>query len=107
MHVDDHLVRRDIAAHHAERLAQRAFDDGDAVRRFIALGNAAAARAVHADGVNFVAIGERVVLVGQVADRVDRRDVAVHRIDAFETRSAWGIPGLPLPEALRRCSTSL
>jgi hypothetical protein len=34
--------------------------------------------------VDFVDIGQRVVLVGQVADRVDRGDVAVHRIDAFE-----------------------
>ena len=53
---------------------------GDAV----ALGNAAAARAVHADGMDLVEIGQRVVLVGEVADRGDRRDVAVHRIDALE-----------------------
>src|SRR3546814_8872016 len=32
-HVDDHLVGGDIAAHDAERLAQRAFDDGQAMGR--------------------------------------------------------------------------
>ena len=31
-----------------------------------------------ADGVDFVDVGQRVVLVGKVADRVDRGDVAVH-----------------------------
>ena len=40
---------RDIAAHHAERLAQRALDHVDAVHQPFALGNAAAARAVEAD----------------------------------------------------------
>ncbi len=54
--------------------------DGD----LVALGNAAAALAVHADGMDFVEVGERIILVGEVADRGDRRDVAVHRIDAFE-----------------------
>jgi hypothetical protein len=33
---------------------------------------------------DFVDIGEGVVLFRQVADGVDRGDVAVHRIDAFE-----------------------
>ena len=50
----------------------------------VALGDAAAVLAVHADRVDLVEIGQRVVLVGEVADRRDRRDVAVHRIDAFE-----------------------
>ena len=53
-------------------------------RDLVALGNAAAARAVHADRMDFVEVGQRVVLVGEVADRGDRRDVAVHRIDALE-----------------------
>src|SRR3546814_1500219 len=34
--------------------------------------------------MDLVAIGEGVVFLGEVADRVDRRDVAIHRIDAFE-----------------------
>ena len=40
--------------------------------------------AVHADRMDFVEIGQRVIFVGEVADRGDRRDVAVHRIDALE-----------------------
>ena len=74
----------DVAAHHPERLAQRALDDGDAAGDAVALGNAAAARAVHADRVDLVEIGERFIFVGEVADFGDRRDVAVHRIDALE-----------------------
>ena len=34
--------------------------------------------------MDFVEIGERAILVGEVADRGDRGDVAVHRIDALE-----------------------
>jgi hypothetical protein len=83
-HVDDVAVGRDIAAHHADRLGQRALDDVDPVRHVVALRNPAAARAVHADGVDLVEIGEGAELLGQVADRRDRRDVPVHRIDALE-----------------------
>ena len=50
----------------------------------VALGDAAAARAVHADRMDLVDIGHGVVALGEIADRVDRRDVAVHRIDALE-----------------------
>ncbi|PAV72687.1 hypothetical protein WR25_22134 [Diploscapter pachys] len=74
----------DIAAHHAERLAERALDDRQPVRDAFSLGNAAAARAVHADRMHFVEIGQRVIFVGEVADRGDRRDVGFHRIDALE-----------------------
>ena len=59
----------------------------------VALGDAAAARAVKADRVHLVEIGQRAVLLGQIADRGDRRDVAVHRVDALEDddlrRVAW------------------
>jgi hypothetical protein len=50
----------------------------------VALGDAAAARAVHADRVHLVEIGHRAVALGEIADRFDRRDVAVHRIEALE-----------------------
>ena len=53
-------------------------------QRAVALGHARAAGAVHADGMDLVEIGERAVAVGEVADLVDRRDVAVHRVDQFE-----------------------
>ena len=35
--------------------------------------------------MDFVEIGEGVIFVGEIADRSDGRDVAVHRIDAFES----------------------
>ena len=77
-------ARGDVAAHDAEALGERAVDDVDAVHDAVALGDAAAARAVQADGVHLVEIGERAVFLGEIADRRDRRDVAVHRVDALE-----------------------
>ena len=74
----------DIAAHHAERLRQRALDHRRALGHAVALGDAAAARPVEADRVHLVEIGHRAVAVGDVAQFADRRDVAVHRIDRFE-----------------------
>ena len=50
----------------------------------LARADAAAARPVHADRVHLVAIGHRVVFLGEIADRLDRRDVAVHRVEALE-----------------------
>ena len=54
------------------------------MRGLVPLRDAAAARAVHADRVNLIDVGQRVVFLGKVADRVDRGDVTVHRIHAFE-----------------------
>ena len=82
--VDGGRGRGDIAADHAERLGERALHDIDLVERAVALGHARAARAVHADGMDLVEIGERAVAVRDVADLADRRDVAVHRVDRFE-----------------------
>src|SRR5690606_20292577 len=65
-------------------LTQRTFDDVDAVRGIVAYRNAATPRAVHTDSMNFVAVGEGAVLYREVADRLDRGHVAVHRIDALE-----------------------
>ena len=83
----------DIAAHHAERLAERALDHRQPVHQALALGDAAAARAVEADRMDLVEIGHRAVLVGDVAELGDRRDVAVHRIDATRRRPAWARRG--------------
>ena len=52
--------------------------------RVVAVADAAAARPVHADRVHFVDISHGVVALGQIADRVHRRDVAVHGIEALE-----------------------
>ena len=49
-----------------------------------ALGDAAAARAVHADRMDLVDIGHRAIFLRHGDDLGDRRDVAVHRIEALE-----------------------
>ena len=49
-----------------------------------ALGDAAAARPVETDGMHLVHIGHGVVTAGEIGDRGDRRDVAMHRIKALE-----------------------
>src|SRR3546814_9991046 len=58
-HVDDVAIGRDIAAHHAERLVERSFDDGKAARRVVTIRYAAAPRAVHAHRLHLVQFGER------------------------------------------------
>ena len=58
----------DVAAHDAEGLGQRAVDDVDAVHDAVALGEPAAARAVHADRVHLVEVGQGAVFLRQVAD---------------------------------------
>ncbi len=50
----------------------------------VALADAAAARAVHADRVHLVDIGHGAIARGEIADAVHRRDVALHGIEAFE-----------------------
>ena len=85
----------DIATHHAERLAQRALDHGHAVHQAFAFGNAAATRTIEADTVDFIEIGHRAVLFANIQNFGDWRDVAVHRIDAFE-RDQFGQRGIEL-----------
>ena len=74
----------DVAAHDAEALGERAVDDVDAVHDAVALGDAAAARAIEADGMDLIEIGQGAILLGEIADRADRGDVPVHRVDALE-----------------------
>ena len=81
----DHLgVAGDVAAVAAERLRQCALDDVDPVRHAVALADAAAVRAIHADRVHLVEIGHRAITRREVADRADRGDVGVHRIHRLE-----------------------
>src|SRR5690606_24359495 len=82
--VDEAGRSGDIAADDAERLAERALDEGDAVHQPLALGDAAAARTIHANGMDLVEIGHGTVLLGDFDDLADRGDVAIHRIDALE-----------------------
>ena len=80
---DDLGAGRDVAAGGAaERLAEGAGDDVDAVHDAVQLGGAAAAGADEADGVRVVDHDHGVVAVGEVADLGERGDVAVHGEDA-------------------------
>ena len=82
--VHDHRVGGDIAAHHADGLAEGAFDDVDAVQQPVPLGHARAGRTVQADRMDLVEIGQGTVLAGQGDGAGQVGDVAVHRIDALE-----------------------
>ena len=75
---------RDIAAQHAVGFGERALDHCQPVAQAFALGDAAAARAIHADRMHFVEIGHGAIRVRHVAQFGDGRDVAVHRIDRFK-----------------------
>ena len=72
--VDDGSRCRDIAAHQAIGFGQGAFDNVDFIERIIALGNAAATPAIHADGMYFVEIGQGIVMPRKRADFGDRGD---------------------------------
>ena len=87
--VDDRAVCGDIAAERAEPFGERAFNDIDAIHEAFAFGDAASARAIHANRMNLVDIGQRIVPLGELHDLPNRRDVAVHRIEAFEKDQLW------------------
>ena len=74
----------DIAADQPEGLGEGALDHVDAVGEAVALGDAGAARAIQPDRMHFVEIGEGAEFLRHVAQRGDRRDVAIHGIDRFE-----------------------
>src|SRR5262245_2000244 len=77
-------ARSNIATHHAEALGEGAVDDVDAMHYAVALGDAAATRTVKANRMYLIEISQRAILLGKVADRSDRSDMAVHRVDALE-----------------------
>ena len=82
--VADHVAGGDVTAGGAERLAERSLDDVDLALETAHLRDAAANAAIHADGMNLVEIGQRVVMARQRRDLGDRAGVAIHRIDRFE-----------------------
>src|SRR5713101_1496761 len=82
--VDQQRGPGDIAAHHPEGLGERSLNERHTMRHAIALRDAAAAHAVKADRVDLVEIGDRAVLLGDITDRRNGRNVAVHAVDAFE-----------------------
>ena len=82
--IDDRRLRGDIAAERSKSLGERSFDDVDLTHDAIALGDAAAMRAVKTDRMHLVHIGHRVVAARQISDPGDRGDIAMHRIETFE-----------------------
>ena len=99
-HVDDLLAARGEAAHGAaEGLAQRAGQDVHLAAQVVEFGDAAARFAQHAGRVALVHHHQRVVLLGQCADLVERCGVAVHREHAVGADDAEPL-GLRLPETL-------
>ena len=82
--VADRRRGSDIAADDTECLGQRAFDHGQTMAHAFAVGDAAAARAIKANAVDFVEIGHGIIGVRDVAELRDRRDIAIHRIDRLE-----------------------
>ena len=82
--VAQRLGSGDVAAHDAVGLGERALDHREAMAKILALGDAAAARAVHAHGMNLVQIRHGVVTLGDVTDFRNRRDVAVHGVHGLE-----------------------
>ena len=82
--IDDCSVGGNVSAERAESFGERGFDDIDAIQETFALSDPSSPRAVQANRVNLVDIGERIVSLGQLHDLADRSDVAVHRIKAFE-----------------------
>jgi hypothetical protein len=55
-----------------------------AVHQPVAFGHTATARAVHANGMNLVEIGQRAKFFCKIAERLDRAEIAIHGIDRFE-----------------------
>ena len=82
--VDHRAWAGDIAAQCPKGLGQRSLNDVDPIGQAIAVANPAAARTVHTNSVYLIDIGHGAVFVGEVGNRLDRCNVAVHRIDRFE-----------------------
>ncbi len=63
--------------------------------------DASAARAVHADRMYFVDIGQGVVFLREIANLADRGDIAVHGIDGFEQHDLRRFPVVFLEQAFQ------
>ena len=82
--VDELATARDEAADDAEALAEATLHDVGLVEQARGLQQAAALRAVHADGMGLVDEGQRAVAPRDGQQLAQRRDVAVHRVQRFE-----------------------
>ena len=82
--VDKSRAGSDIAAERAIPFRQSSFNDVDTLAHAFTLADAAAACTIHADRMNLVHIGQRIVFFRQCGNFRDRCDVAVHRIEALK-----------------------
>jgi hypothetical protein len=90
--VDQRARAGDVAAEAADRFGECVLDHVKGVRGAIRLADAAAARTVHTDRVHLVDISHGAIALGEIADPVDPRDIAVHGVKAFEhnqLRAVW------------------
>ena len=75
---------RDIAAHNAIGFGERAFNHIDLRHDILALANAAAARTIKANRMDFVHIGHGIIFLRQRGNLCHRRDIAIHGIEALK-----------------------
>ena len=109
-HVDKVGRTGDVATDDTVGLAESTGDDIDAVHhgaldrvsrrtgglvRFVVevLGDTSTVRAIHANSVDFIVESDGTVLVGKIADLLDGRDAATHRVDAFKSDDFGGLLG--------------
>ena len=78
------IVRGDITAHDSKCLAKCTFNNVNAVHESLALSNPCAFFSIHADGVHFIEISERIELICQIAKGFYRANVAIHGINTLE-----------------------
>ncbi len=74
----------DIAAHDTIGFCKGTVDNIDTAHQPVTLCHTRAARAVHANRVDLIDIGQGVKFVSQITDRFDRAEVAIHRINRLE-----------------------
>ena len=68
----------DISAHHPKCFGKCALDDGE--MRWATQFDPAAAATIKADAMDLVQVGERVISIGDIADRGNRSHVAIHAV---------------------------
>ena len=76
--IHDGAPSGDIAAKRSEGLGKRSLDNVEACHHAVPLGDASAARSVHADGMHLVEVSHRIIALRKVANRSEWSDIAVH-----------------------------
>ena len=83
------------AAGTTQGFAERSGDDVDATHHITVFGSASPGAAHETDSMRIVDHDEGIVFVGQITDRLEIGDVAVHRENTVGgDQAATGIPGL-------------